>query len=597
MHLRLTILEGPDAGKTWVLPGNEPQLLGRSSEALPISDTTVSRRHAELTPDDGTWYLRDLQSQNNTYVNGRRIIARTEVGEGDEIRVGATVIRIGETEENETEFVELVQDDALDSEIEHRLSSNEDSVIMAEPEPSRAAQDHLRIIYQLTTITTQQLDRRKLLESVMQLVFEEFEPERGVVMLVPRGAPVAKDRLRAPEIDPENIPPEGDIPLVGALAHGIELEPAVVRYAHPPTDEEDKKIQVSRTILNVVVREAEGILSSNAQADPRFRSGDSVTRYNIRSAVCSPIRFGERVFGAIYIDSSIANYTYTEQQLALLNAVGQHTALALANAEQTSQKLHTERLAAIGETVASLSHSIKNILQGLRGGADVVEMGLQKGDLKLSTGGWDILKRNLDRIVALTSNMLTFSRQRHVEVQLNKLGSLIDDCAQLLEEPANERGCAIIVDVDPDMPPVPLDANLMHQAIMNLMTNAVEAVPDGKGIVTVRAFYHEPGPDKPQLKSPLVELIVADNGSGIPRGRLGWIFEPFNTTKGIRGTGLGLAVTKRIVNDHNGRIRVESAEGKGTVFRILLPADGHTQLDPSATTEQQTRLPDALDQV
>ncbi|MEM7754979.1 MAG: ATP-binding protein [Planctomycetota bacterium] len=628
MLLRLSIIEGPDAGKSFALPMDEPQLIGRSSEALPITDTTVSRRHAEMTPDGGVWFVRDLQSQNNTYVNGRRIIGRTEVNEGDEIRVGATVIRVGDAESSRSHLVELMDEGALDTDIERTLRSEDpgsrqwfdggddggdddddsenalaDSVALAEPEPSRAAQDHLRIIYEVTRLTTRLTDKQRLLEAVMGLVFDEFEPERGLIMLVPKDAPTRADRLRPQEIDPENIPATGDIPLVGGLAGGVELEPAVVRYAHPPTtesDEDDKKIQISRTILNLVVKEAEGVLSSNAQSDPRFRSGDSVTRYNIRSAVCSPIRFGDRVFGAIYIDSSIANYTYTEQQLKLLNAVGQHTALALANSEQTAKQLHAERLAAIGETVAGLSHSIKNILQGLRGGADVVEMGLEKNDLKLAKGGWDIQKRNIDRIVGLTMNMLTFSRQRHVDITLTKLNSLIEECAQLLEKQASEKGCAIIVDADPEMPPVPIDPDLMHQALMNLMTNAIDAVPGKAGIVTVRAFYLEPGPDRPKLDGPTIELIVADNGPGIPKGQLNRIFEPFHTTKGLKGTGLGLAVTRRIVNDHQGRIRVETAEGKGTVMRILMPGDLGKALDPSATTEtggRGSREIDALDEV
>ena len=611
MIFRLSIIEGPDAPKALTLPADEPQLIGRSSEALPITDTTVSRRHAELTPDDGRWFVRDLQSQNNTYVNGRRIIGRTEVTEGDEIRVGSTVIRVGDAAEEGTALVELMDEGALDTDIEHRLRSEDpvrdelaDSVAMAEPEPSRAAADHLRIIYEVTRLTTRLTDKQHLLEAVMKLVFEEFEPERGLIMLVPKDAPTRADRLRPQEIDPENIPPTGDIPLVGGLAGGVELEPAVVRYAHPPTtesDEDDKKIQISRTILNLVVQEAEGVLSSNAQTDPRFRSGDSVTRYNIRSAVCSPIRFGDRVFGAIYIDSSIANYTYTEPQLALLNAVGQHTALAIANAEQTARQLQAERLAAIGETVAGLSHSIKNILQGLRGGADVVEMGLTKGDLKLASGGWDIQKRNLDRIVGLTMNMLTFSRQRHVDIALTKLSTLLEDCAQLLEARASEKGCAIIVDADSEMPPVPIDPELMHQALMNLMTNAIDAVPHDAGIVTVRAFYHEPGDGSngghPKVTQPTIELIVSDNGPGIPKGQLNRIFEPFHTTKGLKGTGLGLAVTRRIVNDHQGRIRVETAEGKGTLMRILMPGDLDSKMDPSATTEPGQRESDALDEV
>src|SRR5690606_36215133 len=146
------------------------------------------------------------------------------------------------------------------------------------------------------------------------------------------------------------------------------------------------------------------------------------------SAICSPISFRDRTFGAIYIDSSIANYTFTAEQLALMNAIGQHTGMALATNELYAQKLQTERLAAIGETVATLSHAIKNVLQGLGGGADVVEMGLKRDDLKIAKGGWDILKRNLDRIVNLTLNMLALSRQRQVEPELTRLGPLIEEC-------------------------------------------------------------------------------------------------------------------------------------------------------------------------
>jgi signal transduction histidine kinase/pSer/pThr/pTyr-binding forkhead associated (FHA) protein len=570
--LQLSILEGPDAGKTFLVPANEPQLIGRSSEALPISDTTVSRRHAELTPDAGRWYVRDLASQNHTYVNGVEITGRTRLKDGDLIRVGATVLMVGEAETRRVDTVELVGDDRLDSEVEHRLAANEDSVVLAEPEPSRAAVDHLRVIYQLTTLTSRQLDRQDLLNEIMELVFNEFEPERGVIMLLDR--PRSREQLQ----EAADIPPTGDIPLVG-----IDMSAAVVKYATLPPEDDDKTIQVSKTILTHCVREGEGILSSNAQADPRFQAGDSVTRYNIRSAICSPITFGERTFGAMYIDSSIANYTYTPEQLALMNAIGAHTALALANAEQTARRLQTERLVAIGETVASLSHSIKNILQGLRGGADVVEMGLKKGDLKVATGGWEILRRNLDRIVTLTMNMLAFSRPKHLELESINIGPLIRECRDLLAPFCAEHKIGLVLDLDPEMPPVPMDQNLMHQALMNLMSNAVEAVPPGTGVVTVRARYHEPAPERPRITRPLLEVSVIDNGPGIPKNKVNWVFEPFHTTKGIKGTGLGLAVTRRIVNDHQGRIRVESSEGKGAAFRVFIPADLDQKADPSAT--------------
>ncbi|MCC6679058.1 MAG: FHA domain-containing protein [Phycisphaerales bacterium] len=557
--LVLTVIQGPDKGKKYELPDHEPQLIGRSSEALPISDTTVSRRHAELTPDDGVWWIRDLRSQNGTYLNGVRLADRQRLRPGDQIRVGATLFVFGATESRDPEVVRLMKPEDLDASIERAIPSNEDSVILAEPEPRAAAVHHLKVIYQLTTLTAQALDKNKLLRSVIDIVFDEFKPERGTILL--------------------------------SIADGPRpFEPVVVKYATPPRDVQDATIHVSRTILQHAVKQGEGVLSSNAMNDPRFAAGDSVQRFHIRSAICSPIRFREHTFGAIYIDSSIANYTFTPEQLALMNAIGQHTGLALANADLYAEKLQTERLAAIGETVASLSHSIKNIVQGLRGGADVVEMGLRKDDLKIAKGGWSILKRNLDRIMSLALNMLAYSRQRRVELDLVRLGPLLEECAQLLEGQCQAKGAALILDVDPEMPPIPIDAGLIHQALMNLMTNAVEAVDQDTGAVTVRALYHSHSRRGSDRAGPWVEITVTDNGPGIPEANLARIFEPFNTTKGLRGTGLGLAVAKRVVEEHGGDITAETGappQSRGATFRIILPADPSAAIDPSATAAER----------
>jgi signal transduction histidine kinase/pSer/pThr/pTyr-binding forkhead associated (FHA) protein len=554
--LTLKVIQGPDSGKRFELPENEPQLIGRSTEALPFTDNAVSRRHAELTPDEGAWWIRDLESQNGTYVNGVRINERTRLKEGDQIRAGATVLIFGPggTKAEAPDVIRLMKAAEMDTEVEHRLALNEDSMILAEPEPQRAAVDHLRVIYQLTTITSQCEGRQELVSRVLELIFEEFKPERGVIMLA------------------------GSTP-------DAELQPAAVKYRTPPKDAQDAKIHVSRTILRSAMRDSEGVLSSNAMTDPRFKSGDSVQRYQIRSAICSPVKFRDKTFGAIYIDSSIANYTFTPEQLALMNAIGRHTGLALANVEATNERMHSERLATIGETVASLSHSIKNILQGLRGGADVVEMGLDKQDLMIASGGWEILKRNLDRIVSLTMNMLAFSRQRTLELELTKLGPLVEECAELLEVRCAEREVALLVDSDPEMPPIAIDQNMIHQAVMNLLGNAVEAVEAKTGAVTVKVLFHEVEPGS--VGTPMAEISVIDNGPGIPKDRLGWIFEPFHTTKGLRGTGLGLAVTKRIIDEHQGRIRVETKVGQGSAFRVFIPADLDSRHDPSATADDK----------
>ncbi len=568
--LTLVVIHGPDKGRRFELPGNVPQLIGRSSEALPISDTTVSRRHAEITPDKGTWWIRDLDSHNGTIVNGKPITERQRLAEGDQIRVGETVFRVGDPALREqAETVRLMLPHEMDASVERTLESNEDSMILPLQDPSAAAKEHLRLIYKLTSLTTQITDRLKLLESVMDLAFSELKPERGFIM------------LKADDAE-------------GAL------RPLVVRHKTAPARGEDPRIQVSRTILQHCVRRGEGLLSSNAMADPRFNAtgsggggGDSIQRFHIRSALCSPIRFKDRTFGAIYLDSSAASGTFTPAHLALLNAIALHTGLALAHLESYQQRLHTERLAAMGETMATLSHSIKNIMQGMRGGADVVEMGLKKDDLKIAKGGWTILRRNIERIGRLTLNMLAYSKQRTLEIELTPLGAVVEDCSLLLEGPCKQRKIGMMLELDQEMPPIHIDPHLMHQAILNLMTNAVEAVSDTTGVVTVRTTYRQPDAGAPGLL-PSTEVLVIDNGPGIAPDRLQWIFEPFNSSKGSRGTGLGLAVTRRIVEDHGGRITVESEQGKGTTFRIYLPSDPSKAFDPAATTETGPIVDDLL---
>jgi hypothetical protein len=570
--LVLTVIQGPDKGRRYELPDHEPQLIGRSSEALPLSDNAVSRRHAELTPDDGEWYIRDLKSQNGTWVNGVRIDQATRLRPGDQVRTGQTLFVFGTTETSDPDVVRVVGPGKLDASVERTLPSgmfpggNDDSLILAEPEPRTAAADHLRIIYRLTTmLSSRVMSGDEMLKGVLDLVFAEFHPERGCIMLSADGA---------------------DAP----------MRAAAVKYREAPANADEAQILVSRTILQHVVSKGEGVLSSNAMSDPRFAKGDSVQQFNIRSALCAPVKFRERTFGAIYVDSSMVNYTFTAEQLALLNAIGQHAGLALNNAELYQQRLQTQRLAAIGETVATLSHAIKNILQGLRGGADVVEMGLKKDDLRLAKGGWSILQRNLDRIIGLTMNMLAFSRQRRIEVELTRVAPILEEAAQLVQGVAVAKKVAVIVDIDAEIPPVAVDPSLIHQAVLNLLSNAVEAVEADTGAVTLRAIYRPAPPGRhhagaiPLEHRACVEIAVVDNGPGIPASKAAWIFDPFNTTKGAKGTGLGLAVAKRVAEEHGGRIALESVEGKGATFRITLPADLSPANDPSATAASRQSM-------
>lgn len=538
MHV-LHVLQGPNEGARLVLPPNEPQLIGRSSEALPIADHAVSRRHAELTPDGGRWYVRDLDSANGTYVNGHAIDARIELRPGDELRVGSTVLRFAtEPDVPKDNPIRLLGPEELDHSVSDRVGPDE-PLIQARPDlvlgethdGLKLASEHLRVIYELSALTATALTADELLPRVLELVFREFSAQRGFVLLRPEGT--------------------------------TRLEPAAVRYRERPRSRDEGRIPVSRTIVEHVLANAEGILATNAMNDARFRAGDSVREYGIRTAICVPVRGGRTVMGVIHIDSSIADFSWSEPELRLMTHIGQHVGLALEGIQSVAAMMRRERLAAMGETVANLSHSIKNILQGLRGGADAVELALRRDDVAAAREGWPIVSRNLDRILSLTLNMLAWGKPRELDIELVVVEPLLREVAELMQPRCAQRGVSIAIACDRSMPPVPMDANAMHQALMNLVANALDEVRDRTGRIELRA-RHLPQRDA-------IELSVEDNGPGVAPEIRDHIFEPFVTTKGQRGTGLGLAVTRKIADDHGGAIGVQSEPGKGSVFTIVLP--------------------------
>ena len=477
-------------------------------------------------------------------MNGQRVVNTYALKLGDQIRVGNTLLVFG-AQPGITRAaggnVSLAGDDKMDSSIMHAIPSNEDSMVLAVPEPTAAAMANLRLLYQLGAALGSSFDVAQAADVVMDLVFEHVKADRGILLLV----------------DPKR---DGD------------LVPQVVRTRDEPsrkkddgrihieTDDDEKpeaeRIHASRTVINHVMSTGEGVLSSNAMTDQRFSKSKSVHNLGIRSALCVPIKArrmdakgGDEILGVIYVDSSVKNYTYSPDQLRLLAAIGLQAGMAVQNAKLYQAGLQAERMAAIGETTAALSHSIKNILQALRGGADVVEMGLKANNLPQISKGWRIADRNLEKIYNLTMNLLAYSRPREPRLELIQPRKLINECLELIAPNANEKGVMAVADVDRDMPAVPMDPDGMHQVVMNLLSNALDAVEPKKGLITVGCRYDADG------RQTIME--ITDNGPGITPSMMGHLFELFHSTKGNRGTGIGLAVTKKIVEEHEGSISVK----------------------------------------
>ena len=541
MLLTLYVLQGPDKGRRFDLPADEIVSLGRSSELVPLTDLTVSRRHAHLEKSKDGWFLFDDGASNGVFINGVRLNKTSKVKVGDQIRMGSTLLVFGSPRQSVTvDNPNDVANKAGDSAIISTVASNDDSVILAAPEPSAAAMAHFRVLLQVATALGSMFDLDQILNKVMDMVFEQLRADRAFIGL----------------IDNESG----------------QVVPGVVRYRDA---EQESKIAVSQTIIQHVISKNEGVLSSNAMTDQRFSKGKSVHSLSIRSAICVPVRGREKIIGVINVDTMVANYTYTQDQLRLLTAIGLQTGMAIENLRLYQESVQKERMAATGETVASLSHSIKNILQGIRGGGDVVEMALRKGSLDDIKIGWGMLQRNLDKVQTLTMNMLAYSKSRTPHLEMTHLPHVLAECLELVKTQSSDKKITLLTEVSTSQPPVPVDADGIHQAVLNLLGNAIEAVEARHGVVTLSSNYD------PMTQQAIIE--VQDNGMGIAEKDMGNIFEPFFSTKGQRGTGLGLAVTRKIVEEHDGKIEVLSKVGQGTTFRILLPMQHKSSVDPGQT--------------
>ncbi|MCG6551456.1 MAG: ATP-binding protein [Candidatus Magnetominusculus sp. LBB02] len=227
--------------------------------------------------------------------------------------------------------------------------------------------------------------------------------------------------------------------------------------------------------------------------------------------------------------------------------------------------------AAIGLAIAQIIHGAKNILNALKGGKYIIEAALKDENLELIKKGWDVTKIGISRMEDLTAGLLDLSRYNQLKPEPHSLNAVV---AEVLETCRNTQSCstmndvAIIADIEEALPLARFDYKAIHTVLMNLLSNSVDACKDkadgASGRVKMRTYLC--GDD-------YVNLDVEDNGCGIKPEDLENIFKLFYTTKHSKGNGLGLSITKKIIEEHGGKLSVSSELGVGTKFTISLPKD------------------------
>ena len=372
-------------------------------------------------------------------------------------------------------------------------------------------------------------------------------------------------------------------------------------------DEDSQKISISKTILDYVVDHSEGVLTSNASDDSRWDPAQSIMRLNVREAICVPMQGRYGLVGVIYIDTSLAPRDMLErdtankfgqEHLKLMIAIAHQAALAVEDTSHYQAMVHAERLAAVGQTIATLSHHIKNILQGVRGGSYLIQLGLDDHSKALNPEetdpnieaalkavatvhkGWDIVEKNQERISTLVMDMLTYSKEREPEPEPTNLNSVVGDVAELMHTRAQESEVELTWTPTEDLPLLSLDPEAIHRAVLNLVTNAIDACQgrDPAKVEISTVLYEQ---------RQAVGVIVRDTGVGIEQKELESIFNAFVSGKGSRGTGLGLPVTRKIAEEHGGGVRVESEVDVGSMFVFELPLNRTIKDGKSETVKEE----------
>jgi PAS domain S-box-containing protein len=229
--------------------------------------------------------------------------------------------------------------------------------------------------------------------------------------------------------------------------------------------------------------------------------------------------------------------------------------------------VHSERLAAVGQTVAGLAHGIKNILHGLKGGSYLVDVGIAKKDDQKLRKGWEMIKRAIERTSNLVMDLLSYSKEREPQFETCSPNAIAAEVCELVRQRAEQEHIELICDFDPAIGPVRMDPHTLHTVLLNLMSNAVDAClfdenTSKKWQVCVRTAA------EPQKR---IRFDVSDNGTGMNDEVKDKMFTSFYSTKGHRGTGLGLLVTHKLVEEHGGRIEVATQLGQGTTVSVWLP--------------------------
>lgn len=410
-------------------------------------------------------------------------------------------------------------------ELTSRLRRANDNIVQQLETQHRTSEgrlDKLHKLIEATKIVNSTLDLDKLLGLILDSAVSSTDADRGTVYMVD----AIKQELWSKVLQGDNM---------------VEI-----------------RLPMGKGIAGYVAQTGETINIPDAYSDPRFNPEvDKRSGYRTRNILCMPMRNKDGTIIGVFQLLNKSEEAFTADDEQFIDAFSTHASIAIENARMAQEMVANERLSAVGRMASVIIHDIKNPMGTLRVYAQVMK---KKSGNEEAAKLADEMIRQVDRFVNMTQEILDFTRGiSSMNIEELDFAEVMGGVLDFIEKDLTKNNVQLIRKTQ-FQGNLKMDQDKMVRVFYNIASNARDAMPQGGSLTVVT----EPS-------NGFVKIEFTDSGSGMPEEVKRKIFEPFMTYGKKHGTGLGMAIVKKVIDDHKGRIEIDSELGKGTTIRIFLP--------------------------